>query len=111
MPDLQNIYPDSEKSRQILARARPNGLQNYRTVFKSRPGCNINSSYFLLLQTRQNFTETRNKTQSLKQKMLEMRQQKQEEPPGTQTSKNCNKEGYLFLMEKSKLIFLFAPFS
>lgn len=66
---------------------------------------------FILLQTRQNFTETRNKTQSLKQKMLEMRQQKQEEPPGTQTSKNCNKEGYLFLMEKSKLMFLFAPFS
>ncbi|XP_044735561.1 rho GTPase-activating protein 26 isoform X3 [Chrysoperla carnea] len=51
-------------------------------------------------KTRENFIETRNKTESLKIKMLEMRQQKVEEQPGKVATKSYSKEGYLFLMEK-----------
>ncbi|GLV37152.1 GTPase regulator associated with FAK [Carabus blaptoides fortunei] len=49
-------------------------------------------------KTRENFDETRNQTQSLKTKMLEVRQQAHEEPG--RLSKGCKREGYLFLQEK-----------
>lgn len=52
-------------------------------------------------KTRENFDETRNQTESLKKKMLEVRQQALEDP--NRASKGMTKEGYLFLQEKSTI--------
>ncbi|KAK6625857.1 hypothetical protein RUM43_006156 [Polyplax serrata] len=49
-------------------------------------------------KTRENFNATRDKTKSLMQKVLEMRQQKPVDP--TIVKSSFTREGYLFLMEK-----------
>lgn len=55
--------------------------------------------FYNVLQTRENFDETRNQTESLKKKMLEVRQQALDDP--SKGTKGTTKEGYLFLQEKS----------
>ncbi|XP_054260735.1 rho GTPase-activating protein 26 isoform X2 [Macrosteles quadrilineatus] len=57
---------------------------------------------FRIQKTRENFNATRDKTESLMKKMLEMRQAKQTVDEGA-PNKVYSKEGYLFLMEKKKL--------
>lgn len=53
---------------------------------------------FRIQKTRENFDETRNQTESLKKKMLEVRQQAHDEPG--RSNKGNTREGYLFLQEK-----------
>lgn len=52
---------------------------------------------FRIQKTRENFNATRDKTESLMRKMLEMRQQK---PDSGSSNKVYSREGYLYLMEK-----------
>ncbi|KAJ4452152.1 hypothetical protein ANN_03670 [Periplaneta americana] len=53
---------------------------------------------WFVMQTRENFNATRDKTESLMKKMLEVRQTKSMESGGSY--KSSVREGYLFLMEK-----------
>ncbi|BES90589.1 RhoGAP [Nesidiocoris tenuis] len=69
--------------------------QGYETAEESRPY--LNELQFRIQRTRENFTATRDKTEQLMKKTLEMRLGKQLE---TGSSSKATKEGYLFLMEK-----------
>ncbi|XP_065205756.1 rho GTPase-activating protein 26 isoform X2 [Planococcus citri] len=53
-------------------------------------------------KTRENFDATRDKTESLMKKMLELRQMKPTDP--VKSSKTYTREGYLYLLEKKALI-------
>uniref|UniRef100_A0A0A9ZDM2 Rho GTPase-activating protein 26 n=1 Tax=Lygus hesperus TaxID=30085 RepID=A0A0A9ZDM2_LYGHE len=69
--------------------------QGYETAEESRPY--LNELQFRIQRTRENFTATRDKTEQLMKKTLEMRVGKALEPG---SSNRTTKEGYLFLMEK-----------